>query len=88
MLIQNRAEVMRCRMTEGDELLRLLSLFFGYERQEIAEFRKAVQQFKTDLPAVLEALRGKINAAYEGMPASARRRRHSWSMPSRPSIPC
>ena len=63
-LIQNRQPVMRCRMTDGDELLRLLNLFFGYERQEIAEFRKAVQQFKTDLPAVLEALRGKIDAAY------------------------
>ena len=63
-LIQNRAEVMRCRMTDGDELLRLLKLFFEYERQEIAEFRKAVLQFKTDLPAVLEALRGKIEAAY------------------------
>ncbi len=63
-LIQNRAEVMRCRMTDGDELLRLLKLFFEYERQEIAEFRKAVAQFKTDLPAVLDALRDKIGAAY------------------------
>lgn len=64
-LIQNRQPVMRCRMTDGDELLRLLNLFFGYERQEIADFRKAVAQFKTDLPAVLEALRDKISAAYE-----------------------
>lgn len=63
-LIQNRQPVMRCRMTDGDELLRLLTLFFGYERQEIAEFRQAVVQFQTDLPAVLEALRGKIDAAY------------------------
>jgi predicted helicase len=65
-LIQNRQPVMRCRMTDGDELLRLLNLFFGYERQEIAEFRQAVAQFQTDLPAVLEALREKIDAAYEG----------------------
>ncbi|QQR38817.1 type ISP restriction/modification enzyme [Devosia rhizoryzae] len=64
-LIQNRQPVMRCRMTDGDELLRLLNLFFGYERQEIAEFRRAVAQFQTDLPAVLEALRGKINDAYD-----------------------
>lgn len=63
-LIQNRAEVMRCRMTDSDDLLRLLNLFFGYEQQEIAEFREAVQQFKADLPAVLQALRDKIDMAY------------------------
>ena len=48
---------MRCEMTDTTALQKLLDLFFGYERQEIAEFRKAVEQFKTDLPAVLEALR-------------------------------
>jgi predicted helicase len=41
----------------------LLELFFGYERVEIADFRKAVVQFKTDLPAVLKALRDMIEAA-------------------------
>lgn len=65
-LIQNRGEVMRCKMQDGVELLRLLNLFFGYERQEIAEFRAAVKQFRTDLPAVLGALRDKIDAAYAG----------------------
>lgn len=63
-LIQNRSEVMRCRMTETDDLLKLLTIFFSYERKEIAEFRRAVQQFKTDLPTVLEALRKKISEAY------------------------
>lgn len=65
-LIQNRNEVFRCSMTDTDNLLKLLNLFFGYERQEIAEFRKAVEQFKADLPHVLEALREKINDAYIG----------------------
>ncbi|WP_055049657.1 type ISP restriction/modification enzyme [Devosia sp. A16] len=65
-LIQDRVEVMRCRMTDADELLRLLNLFFTHERAEIAEFRKAVKQFKTDLPAVLSALRDKIDVAYSG----------------------
>jgi predicted helicase len=65
-LIQNRQEVMRCGMTDTAALLKLLTLFFGYERQEIAQFRKAVEQFKADLPAVLTALRAKIDEAYEG----------------------
>ncbi len=67
-LIQNRNEIMRCAMTDTVQLGKLVSLFFAYERQEIAEFRKAVGQFKSDLPAVLEALREKINAAYESNP--------------------
>jgi predicted helicase len=63
-LIQNRQPVLRCSVTDGNELFRLLTLFFGYERQEIADFRKAVQQFQHDMPAVLEALRSKISDAY------------------------
>jgi predicted helicase len=73
-LIQNRNEVMRCEMLDTTELLKLVTLFFKYERQEIADFRKAVEQFKIDLPAVLEALREKINDAYntnEGFKAAA-----------------
>jgi predicted helicase len=68
-LIQNRAEVVRCSMTDTEALYRLVSLFFGYERPEIAQFRRAVDQFKTDLPAVLEALREKIDAAYASNPS-------------------
>jgi predicted helicase len=63
-LIQNRHEVLRCSMMDTAALEKLVSLFFRYERQEIAEFRKAVVQFRTDLPAVLDALREKIDAAY------------------------
>lgn len=67
-LVQNRAEVMRCSMADTKELQRLLTLFFGYERQEIALFRKAVAQFQDDLPAILEALRDRINTAYTHNP--------------------
>ena len=63
-LIQNRQEVMRCAVDDVSQLEKLLTLFFRYERTEIAEFRKAVDQFKTDLPAVLKALRQRIDDAY------------------------
>lgn len=56
-LWQNRYEVLRCDMTDTHALGRLLKLFFSFERPEIAGFRAAVEQFKTDLPAVLNALR-------------------------------
>lgn len=64
-LWQHRQEAFRCRMDDTENLLKLLELFFGYERPEIAEFRKAVEQFKTDLPHVLDALRERIDWAYE-----------------------
>jgi len=63
-LIQNGTEVMRCPTDDVDALQKLLALFFGYERPEIAEFRSAVKQFTADLPAVLEALRAMIERAH------------------------
>jgi predicted helicase len=59
-LIQHGNEVTRCRVDDTDKLPHLLNLFFGYERPEVADFRKAVIQFKTDLPTVLAALRDMI----------------------------
>jgi hypothetical protein len=67
-LIQNGQRVMECSVDDVDELKKLLTLFFSYERTEIAEFRKAVVQFKADLPAVLEALRGMIEHAHTENP--------------------
>ncbi|MGO7120612.1 type ISP restriction/modification enzyme [Rhizobium johnstonii] len=63
-LIQDRQEVFRCAMTDNGALLKLLTLFFGHERAEIREFRKAVEEFKTFLPYVLDALRSRIDSAY------------------------
>jgi predicted helicase len=62
-LVQEKAEVYRCAVDDVKDLEKLLNLFFGYERAEITEFRKAVEQFKTDLPMVLEALRSMIERA-------------------------
>lgn len=62
-LIQHKEEVLRCDMTDTAKLAQLLKLFFAFERREIADFRAAVEQFKTDLPSVLEALRGMIDTA-------------------------
>ena len=68
-LIQHRNEVMRCDVADVKQLEKLLRLFFSFERAEIADFRKAVTQFKTDLPAVLEALRAMIETQHSGNPA-------------------
>jgi predicted helicase len=62
-LIQVKTEVMRCAVDDVIALEKLLLLFFDYNRPEIVQFRKAVEQFKTDLPAVLGALRDMIEDA-------------------------
>lgn len=59
-LIQDGHEVARVAMDDTDALYPLLVRFFAHERQEIADFNKAVKQFSQDLPAVLEALRDRI----------------------------
>jgi predicted helicase len=62
-LIQNKQHVIRCGVEDSAQLQKLLELFFGYEPEVIVDFRKAVEQFKTDLPEVLKALREMIEAA-------------------------
>jgi predicted helicase len=68
-LIQNRVEVGRCSMQDAAVLERYMKAFFAYQRPEIAQFRQAVEHFKTELPAILEALRSKIAQAQLNNPA-------------------
>ena len=50
-------------MRRPDELHRLIRHFLDYELPQIEEFRKARQQFKEDLPTVLENLRSTLEEA-------------------------
>jgi len=59
-LIQNREQVGRCLVKDVKELEVLLDNFFAFERPEITEFRKGLEQFKFSLPTVLSSLREMI----------------------------
>ena len=65
-LFQNGSEAMRVSMTRPADLHRLIRRFLDYELPEIEEFRQARQQFKADLPAVLESLREAVADAEAG----------------------
>ena len=71
-LFQDQQEVLRTDMANAAALDELIRRFLNYELPEIQEFRDARQQFKDDLPAVLESLRETIveaeasNAEYQG----------------------
>ena len=74
-LIQDGHEVGRVAMDDTDALYPLIVRFYGHERQEIADFNKAVKQFAQDLPAVLSALRDLIaekRAAFTAFAAAER----------------
>ena len=63
MLIQNGGFAMRANMRRPDELHRLIRHFLDYELPQIEEFRHARQQFRADLPTVLENLRPTLEEA-------------------------
>ena len=62
-LVQNREEAMRADMSRPGDLHRLIRSFLDYELPQIEEFRQAQSQFKADLPAVLDNLRGAVEEA-------------------------
>ena len=62
-LIQNGDEVMRADMSRPGELHRLIRRFLDYELPEIEEFRLAQEQFKSDLPSVINSLREAVELA-------------------------
>ncbi len=59
-LVQNDQEVLRTDMADAVAFDELIRNFLDYELPEIQEFRDARQQFKDDLPAVLDSLRDTI----------------------------
>ena len=67
-LFQNREEAMRVDMSDAAQLNRLIIRFLNYELPNIEEFRAAREQFKTDLPTVLDNLRQSVEEAEANNP--------------------
>ena len=67
-LFQDQQEVLRTDMNDPAALHELIRKFLDYELPEIKEFRDARQQFRNDLPAVLDRLRETVVEAESGNP--------------------
>ena len=63
-LLQHGAEIMRCAVTDGKALARLLDCFFNYELPAVQDFRIARSQFMVELPGVARALKELLVAAH------------------------
>ena len=59
-LYQNDTLVLKTELENERELDKLLTQFVSYESKEIKEFNAAIEQFKQDLPHILNALRDMI----------------------------
>ena len=68
-LVQGDQEVLRTEMADPAALDELIREFLDYELPEIQEFREARQQFKSDLPDVLEKIRETIVDAEASNPS-------------------
>jgi len=64
-LYQNQREVMRIDMADDKALKNLITAFVDFQREEVYEFRAALEKFKEDLPALVAWCRSEINAAKE-----------------------
>ncbi|MGI4886232.1 MAG: type ISP restriction/modification enzyme [Janthinobacterium lividum] len=62
-LIQAGTETGRVLLDDDVATDRLLGQFLNYERPEVRTFRKAIEQFRHDLPGVVEKLREAIEQA-------------------------
>lgn len=64
-LIQEGVQVMRVSMREWNLLDDLLDKFIGYEPSEIRNFNKALDEFKANVPPIVEGLRHLMEEAAE-----------------------
>jgi predicted helicase len=60
-LIQHGGEVLRTSIEDEEKLHTLLAQFVNFEREEIKEFRGAIEHFKQDIPKVTEAIKDIID---------------------------
>jgi predicted helicase len=68
-LIQHGEEVMRTPIRNADKLHELISLFIGFKSETITKFEEALENFKADIPKIVETLRKKIDELGKQKPA-------------------
>ena len=60
-LFQRGEEVMRGSVRNADELHKIITEFISFKSDTVYKFEDALEKFKADIPAIVEALRKKID---------------------------
>ncbi len=59
-LFQRGEEMLRIDMREPDELDKIIKQFINFKNDTVYKFEDAIEKFKADIPAIVEALRKRI----------------------------
>jgi predicted helicase len=65
-LYQNGQKVLEVKITDPENLDKVIKQFVNYEREEVHQFRDAIEHFKQDIPNVTETLRKLIVEQEQG----------------------
>lgn len=68
-LYQYGQEVMRVPVSDAEKLDELLDRFIDFKSETVHKFEVALENFKADIPAIIEALRSRIEEAGNVKPA-------------------
>ncbi len=79
-LIQQGQIIARAPVRKAEQLDELLTAFISYERAEVRNFRQAIEQFKKDIPQVLEELRKMITQQATDNERFLRKQKEFWRL--------
>ncbi len=79
-LIQEGREVQRVSFKDSDKLDSILNAFVNHKHPEARRFEEALEQFKTDLPTILDTLRDKIETARKDNPTFVAAAAKFWTL--------
>lgn len=60
-LFQRGEEVNRCNVRDADDLNRIITEFISFKSDVVHKFEDALENFKSDIPAIVDTLRKKID---------------------------
>lgn len=79
-LFQRGEETMRIPMRDADKLHTLITAFISFKNETVYKFENALENFKADIPKIVEALRSQIESTGQTNPVFIKDRETFWEL--------
>ncbi len=79
-LYQRGEETMRVPMRDADKLHTLITAFISFKNETVYKFETALENFKADIPKIVEALRSQIETTGQTNPIFIKDRETFWEL--------